>query len=206
MTRAKRVDTRVSTEDAAMEQKWVDGNRAAWRRLLTLSLGQLKLGEEGEAKNPVDDERVACIAIQLEDVRAQLRDACEDFGDNDWDEDLALADVVSRHLTPYLHDAAENAAKAVEQRDKRIEELEDAIRIIVAGQKAETRAVAMLRRVLWKGTSPVKEPGSVKSTSDYEAGWESAIAAVQKLLGERFTIAVGETVTVEEVTDGGHRT
>lgn len=35
---------------------------------------------------------------------AALREVCEDFGDNNWTDDLHLADVVEKHLTRYLHD------------------------------------------------------------------------------------------------------
>ncbi len=35
---------------------------------------------------------------------AQLRSVCEDFGDNDWPDDLHLADVIEKHLARQLHD------------------------------------------------------------------------------------------------------
>lgn len=33
-----------------------------------------------------------------------LRKLCEEFGDNDWPEDLFLPDVIEKHLRPYLAD------------------------------------------------------------------------------------------------------
>ena len=32
-----------------------------------------------------------------------LRSLCADFGDLDWTEDLHMADVLSKHLAPYLY-------------------------------------------------------------------------------------------------------
>lgn len=36
---------------------------------------------------------------------AALRDVCEDFGDNDWPDELHLADVIEKHLGRALHGA-----------------------------------------------------------------------------------------------------
>lgn len=33
-----------------------------------------------------------------------LRGLCEYFGDNDWDTDLHLADIIDKHLGNYLHE------------------------------------------------------------------------------------------------------
>jgi hypothetical protein len=32
---------------------------------------------------------------------AKLREVCEEFGDNDWEDSLHLADIIEKHL--YLH-------------------------------------------------------------------------------------------------------
>lgn len=45
--------------------------------------------------NWIDGEREATIAA--------LRILCGDFGDNDWLDDLHLADVVEKHLSKHLH-------------------------------------------------------------------------------------------------------
>jgi hypothetical protein len=40
----------------------------------------------------------------VDTVRLSLRNLCRDFGDNDWDDDLHLADVVEKHLGRHLYD------------------------------------------------------------------------------------------------------
>lgn len=39
-------------------------------------------------------ERVAVVRV--------LRKVCERFGDNDWEDELHLGDVIEKHLEPYL--------------------------------------------------------------------------------------------------------
>ena len=48
-------------------------------------------------------------------ITAQLRITCDDFGDNDWGEDLHLADVIDRHLVRHLWAGKEGAAVIDEQ-------------------------------------------------------------------------------------------
>ena len=39
---------------------------------------------------------------EREDIIAQLRILCEEFGDNDWDETCHLGDVIDKHLGRHL--------------------------------------------------------------------------------------------------------
>lgn len=41
---------------------------------------------------------LARAQAELLDVRNALRRVCERFGDNDWDDNLALSDVIEKHL------------------------------------------------------------------------------------------------------------
>ncbi len=75
------------------EQNWINGNRAAHREIL---------GHCVRALYDEDTSKEALI-LQLEDIRAALRSLCEDFGDNSWDDNLHLADVINKHLGNYLH-------------------------------------------------------------------------------------------------------
>jgi len=59
------------------------------------------LGEELSAA----ERRYVGLVAQLEETRAALRRVCEEHGDNDWRDDLHLADVVEKHLGRHL-DAA----------------------------------------------------------------------------------------------------
>ncbi len=69
----------------------------------TLLLMQLKeiLTQLGYVEGDVDFSKEHLIAEREETVLA-LRSICEENGDNDWDEDLHLADVVNNHLGKYL--------------------------------------------------------------------------------------------------------
>ena len=80
--------------DEKQEQVYIQGERAAWRSMLQECLKNL--GYE----NP--EAQKASWILEREAVIAQLRDVCESFGDNDWDENLHLADVVEKHLAKHL--------------------------------------------------------------------------------------------------------
>jgi hypothetical protein len=75
------------------EKIWIDGNRAAWGRILQLAVREIAPGPEQD---------VARLLLERQQLVAVLRDVCRDHGDNDWPDDLHLADVVQKHLLPYL--------------------------------------------------------------------------------------------------------
>ncbi len=74
------------------EQDWTSGNRAAWAHMLQTCLSQL--GGEDRNRDSWRLEREAAIAA--------LRRICEEHGDNDWPEDLHLADIIEKHLADHL--------------------------------------------------------------------------------------------------------
>ncbi len=76
------------------------GSRAAWRVMLGECCRQLGYDD-------ADVQKVAWIN-EREDAIAALRSACEDHGDNDWPDNLVLADVVEKHLVRYLNDQQES--------------------------------------------------------------------------------------------------
>lgn len=77
------------------ERCYMSGQRQVWRKLFAQCVHEL--GLKG------DELKVAMLLKELEDTRASLRILCEDFGDNDWDDSLHLADVVDKHLGRHLH-------------------------------------------------------------------------------------------------------
>lgn len=83
------------------EQSYVQGNRAAWLTMLRSCLANLGF-ESSEAKH-------AAWIAEREEAIAMLRGVCEDFGDNEWKEDLHLADIIEKHLARHLHAAATDA-------------------------------------------------------------------------------------------------
>ena len=73
---------------------WLQGNRAAWRALLGQAIRELGIDDPEAGKARWILEREAAVE--------QLRQVCEDHGDNDWSNDLHLADVIEKHLARHL--------------------------------------------------------------------------------------------------------
>ncbi|MCK4821196.1 hypothetical protein KA005_35855 [bacterium] len=84
------------------EKIYIQGNRAAWSKILSDSLQQLGYDD------PAVTQKHRWI-LEREAVIAQLRDLCAEFGDNSWDEKLHLADVIEKHLGKHLY-SEKNAA------------------------------------------------------------------------------------------------
>lgn len=76
------------------EQIYMQGQTAAWRSILSLALQRLGIDDPEAGKARWVVERTATIAA--------LRSICERHGDNDWPDDLHLADVIEKHLARYL--------------------------------------------------------------------------------------------------------
>jgi len=77
-----------------IEADYARGSRAAWAAMLRECLRHLDVDD-------VDIEGARWV-VEREDSIAALRSVCEDFGDNDWDEGLYLADVIEKHLVRHL--------------------------------------------------------------------------------------------------------
>lgn len=91
--------TEQSKEGATMEnqdkeQEYIKGSRAAWASMLQKCLAELGY-DSPEAQG-------AKWILEREAAISQLRDICESLGDNDWDENLHLADILEKHLAKYL--------------------------------------------------------------------------------------------------------
>ncbi len=80
------------TPEEALEQKWTDGRRSAWASMLRECRRQL--GYQDDDLDRLIAEREEAIAV--------LRDACTDFGDNDWPDNLHLSDIIDKHLIRHL--------------------------------------------------------------------------------------------------------
>lgn len=78
------------------DRAYTEGSRMAWRQMLAECVRQLGYDDPEATKVNWIAEREAAIAA--------LRSACEEFGDNDWTEQLHLADVIEKHLTRHLQD------------------------------------------------------------------------------------------------------
>jgi hypothetical protein len=76
----------------AEETAYTQGKRAAWTSMLATCLRNLGY----------DAPDVAQMVLQREQTLAALRSVCADHGDNDWSDDLSLADVIEKHLHHHL--------------------------------------------------------------------------------------------------------
>lgn len=77
------------------EQDYLNGSRAAWTRMLGECLKNLESGERDKSQ----------WVKERSDTVLALRSVCGDFGDNEWDDDDYLADVIEKHLERHLHHA-----------------------------------------------------------------------------------------------------
>lgn len=76
------------------ERHYEAGRSMAWREVLARAIGALGVEDPAAGQARWILERKATVAA--------LRRVCEDHGDNDWADNLHLADVVERHLHRHL--------------------------------------------------------------------------------------------------------
>ena len=76
------------------ERDYMRGQRAAWLSMLRKCLQELG------ADDPIAGQ--ARWVLEREETVAMLRIVCEKHGDNEWDNELHLADVVDKHLDRHL--------------------------------------------------------------------------------------------------------
>jgi len=74
------------------EKIYEAGQRSAWRTVLRESLMHLEPQERAYAV--LVEERNAALVV--------LRRLCEEFGDNNWSDNLDLADILDKHLCKHL--------------------------------------------------------------------------------------------------------
>lgn len=93
------IDAVITTEDA-----WQRGHRAALLSMLYKAMGDLgyDLGRE--------DPTILAARLAAERTEAirVLREACEEWGDNDWSDQLHLGDVIEKHLVRVLEENADD--------------------------------------------------------------------------------------------------
>lgn len=73
-------------EEAIYEQ----GSRSAWASMLRECVRELGYKSDEGSKAAWISEREAAVAM--------LRQVCAEHGDNDWPDDLHLADIIEKHL------------------------------------------------------------------------------------------------------------
>jgi len=86
------------------ESHYLRGERAALVSQLYEILRKLSIPYTSIDAAPENLMKIAELTIEREETISALRGVCEDHGDNDWDNDLHLADVVNKHLGNYLYE------------------------------------------------------------------------------------------------------
>ena len=75
----------------------IQGEIYAYQNIIRKCQSELRgCGAEMRTKDEFAEERI--------EVTQVLRRLCDEFGDNDWDDNLHLADVIDKHLGRYLGD------------------------------------------------------------------------------------------------------
>ena len=70
------------------ERDWTAGYRAAMRLIAAETFRHL----------PKGDKDKAALLIERQGAIVALREVCAAFGDNDWPDELDLADIIEKHL------------------------------------------------------------------------------------------------------------
>jgi len=80
------------------EQDYIRGSRSAYRFMMLHCMRELDVETDAEKL----EQKVAQLAAEREEAIGVLRDICRDCGDNDWSDDLHLADIIEKHLGRHL--------------------------------------------------------------------------------------------------------
>lgn len=76
------------------KKSYEQGSKMAWSRMLQECCHELGYLDSEVQKINWIAEREAAISI--------LRSVCESYGDNDWDNNLHLADIIEKHLWRHI--------------------------------------------------------------------------------------------------------
>jgi predicted secreted protein len=85
-----------------MEYHYILGQRSAFVSQLHNILNELSVPYTDIDDAPENLMTIARLTVEREDTISALRGICEDHGDNEWDNNSHLADVVDKHLGKYL--------------------------------------------------------------------------------------------------------
>lgn len=80
-----------------LEREYMRGNKRAYTSMLRECLRNLGVDD------PTEVRRLAWVMERNEAIE-QLRDLCGEFGDNDWPDELSLADIIEIHLGRHLRE------------------------------------------------------------------------------------------------------
>jgi hypothetical protein len=81
------------------ERGYIEGRRRTIINMLSLLLNDLRGFQEPEDEPLI---KLGRMITEREEALQILRRACAEHGDNDWKEDLHLADILDKHLVRHL--------------------------------------------------------------------------------------------------------
>lgn len=76
------------------ERAYIEGGRAVWLKMLREAL--VGLGHDSQESTETS------WLLERQEAIAAMRQICGEHGDNDWPDDLSLADVIEKHLGRHL--------------------------------------------------------------------------------------------------------
>lgn len=77
------------------EKIYMQGEKYAYQNMIRKCQHELRaMDAKLPTREQFAEERIETVAV--------LRRLCAEFGDNDWDDDLHLSDVIDKHLGRYL--------------------------------------------------------------------------------------------------------
>ena len=76
------------------EEDYIRGSKTAYRNMMIACMKELS-----------DDENIneARLLAERDEAISRLREVCAKHGDNEWDDNLHLADIIEKHLWRYLN-------------------------------------------------------------------------------------------------------
>ncbi len=101
---AARLLEAVAKHEASFEMGYDEGRRRTLIDQLKRLVGDLNAYRPDEMPVAETVARIALLEAERLELLSALRRLCEDFGDNDWEDNLSLVDVVEKHLRPYLEE------------------------------------------------------------------------------------------------------
>lgn len=90
------------------ERSWQMGRKSAYTALLRQCLRELGADRDDP------EQELAMRVVERQETVVALRELCEDFGDNDWPDELHLGDVIEKHLARPLYRNVSTALEEVE--------------------------------------------------------------------------------------------
>jgi hypothetical protein len=81
------------------EKSYLQGQRQVWGQLLSDALRHM-----GYVEGDLEKIYYVRWIKEREEIIQQLRSLCDEFGDNSWEEDMHLGDVIDKYLGDYLRD------------------------------------------------------------------------------------------------------